>query len=49
MGETLNKTAEMNLWIKGGNKLNVLAFADDVAIIPEKLEDLTTLTGVLIR
>ena len=37
--EALEKVAEMDLGIKTGTKINVLAFADDVAILAERFKN----------
>ncbi|XP_054287945.1 uncharacterized protein LOC129003672 [Macrosteles quadrilineatus] len=47
--EALQKVAEKNIGVKIGTKINILAFADDVVIITEKLEDLKALTEVFMK
>lgn len=44
----LQKTAETDLGIRIGSKLNVWAFADDITILTGWLEDVATLTRIFI-
>lgn len=46
--EALQKLLEMDIGVKVGTKVNILAFADDVVKFTEKLEDLKTLTKIFI-
>ena len=47
--EALRKVSEMDQGVEIGTKINILAFADDVVVIAEKIEDLKTLTKIFMK
>lgn len=47
--EALQKVSEVDLGVEVGSKINILAFADDVAIITEKMEDLKTIVKIFVK
>lgn len=47
--EALEKVLEVGLGVKVGTQVNISAFADDVVMVTEHLEDLKILTKVFIK